>query len=306
MLKVPLEMPAPAAVPSVQIIRAVLREYHAATHTAEVEPVMGPASLVGEVPVLMSCRPDLLTAGREVAVLTWSDVGGLVLAPYGAVPDDPPSADNADTVDDIHAATTPTASKLLAMDANAKFPAHTVAGTLKTDDDVRAGRGIYAGATGTDPGDNNIVADGQIRALGALVGRAGSDRDIFRTEAACDAHRTVNQKITATYSGGATGSGTGGAYLICMGFRASGAQQGSYGVGIFSCVKRYNTTWRVGFTQIHSMGDEPTITMTVNTNTSTQLDVSFQQNPTHGYRGDCSVIRIGIARYTLTWSVGAA
>jgi len=90
MLKVPLEMPAPAAVPSVQIIRAVLREYHAGTHTAEVEPVLGPASLVGEIPVLMSCRPDLLTTGRTVAVLVWSDVGGLVLGPYGAVPEDPP------------------------------------------------------------------------------------------------------------------------------------------------------------------------------------------------------------------------
>jgi len=142
------------------VIRAILREYHSATHTAEVEPVMGPASLVGEIPVLMSCRPDLLTTGREVAVLTWSDVGGLVLGPYGAVPDDPPNADDADKVDGIHAATTPTANKLLAMDANAKFPSHTVAGTLRTDDDVRAGRGIYAGATGTNPGDNNIVADG--------------------------------------------------------------------------------------------------------------------------------------------------
>jgi len=134
-------------VPSVQIIRAVLREYHAATHTAEVEPVLGPASLVGEIPVLMSCRPDLLTTGREVAVLTWSDVGGLVLGPYGAVPADPPSADDADKVDGIHAANTPTASKLLAMNASAKFPAHTVAGNLGVEGLLNAGSDINLATT---------------------------------------------------------------------------------------------------------------------------------------------------------------
>ncbi|HUV94100.1 MAG TPA: hypothetical protein VMX14_04630 [Anaerolineae bacterium] len=126
-----------AAVPSVQIIRAVLREYHAATHTAEVEPVLGPASLVGEIPVLMSCRPDLLTTGREVAVLTWPDVDGLVLGPYGAVPDDPPNAGDADTVDGIHASPTATANKLLALNASSKLPA-SITGDADTVDSIHA------------------------------------------------------------------------------------------------------------------------------------------------------------------------
>lgn len=128
-----LQVPAP----SVQIIRAVLREYHAATHTAEVEPVLGPASLVGEIPVLMSCRPDLLTTGREVAVLTWSDVSGLVLGPYGAVPDDPPNAGDADTVDGIHASATATANKLLALNASSKLPA-SITGDADTVDSIHA------------------------------------------------------------------------------------------------------------------------------------------------------------------------
>ena len=126
--------------PSVQIIRAVLREYHAATHTAQVEPVLGPASLVGDIPVLMSCRPDLLDPGRDVAVLTWSDVGGLVLGPYGAVPDDPPNAGDADTVDGIHASATATANKLLALNASSKLPA-SITGDADTVD------GIHAAAT---------------------------------------------------------------------------------------------------------------------------------------------------------------
>jgi hypothetical protein len=128
-----LQVPAP----SVQIIRAVLREYHAATHTAEVEPVLGPASLVGEIPVLISCRPDLLTNGRQVAVLAWSDVGGLVLGPYGAVPADPPSADDADKVDGIHAASTATANKLLALNASSKLPA-SITGDADTVDSIHA------------------------------------------------------------------------------------------------------------------------------------------------------------------------
>jgi len=37
---------------------------------------------------------------------------------------------DADTVDGVHAAATPTANKLLAMNANAKFPTHTVEGDL--------------------------------------------------------------------------------------------------------------------------------------------------------------------------------
>jgi len=150
-------------VPSVQIIRAILREYHAATHTAEVEPVLGPASLVGEIPVLMSCRPDLLTAGRQVAVLTWSDVGGLVLGPYGAAPDDPPNAGDADTVDGIHASATATANKLLALNASSKLPA-SITGDADTVD------GIHAAAAAAA---NKLLAlDGSAKLPASITGDA--------------------------------------------------------------------------------------------------------------------------------------
>lgn len=72
------------------IVRAVITAYHAATHTADVRPVLGPAAILAGLPVIESCRPNLLAAHDNVAVLMWSDVGGLVLGPWGAVPGDPP------------------------------------------------------------------------------------------------------------------------------------------------------------------------------------------------------------------------
>ncbi len=211
-------------VPSVQIIRAALREYHAATHTAQVEPVLGPASLVGEISVLMSCRPDLLTTGREVAVLTWSDVGGLVLGPYGGVPDDPPNAGDADTVDGIHASATatankllalngdaklpasitgdadtvdgfhaaaaPAANKLLAMDASAKFPGHTVSGSLTVEG------GFSVGTTG--------AGTGEVKLSGDLI------HTVTNFDIKADTANGADTKRVALAGGGATGVARGG------------------------------------------------------------------------------------------------
>jgi hypothetical protein len=70
------------------IIRALLRNYYAATHTADVEPTEGPATLLSALPVLMSTQGAHLVAGRAVAVQMWSDVGGIVLGPYSALPTD--------------------------------------------------------------------------------------------------------------------------------------------------------------------------------------------------------------------------
>jgi len=71
------------------IIRAILTAYYPATHTADVRPILGPAAVLQGLPVLMSCRADELTADRLVAVLLWSDVSGIVLGGYGALPPDP-------------------------------------------------------------------------------------------------------------------------------------------------------------------------------------------------------------------------
>ncbi len=70
-----------------EIVRARVRAYYSATHTADVEAVRGPAALLGGLPVVAHCPAGFLTAGREVAVLLWDDVGGVVLGPYGAPAD---------------------------------------------------------------------------------------------------------------------------------------------------------------------------------------------------------------------------
>lgn len=66
------------------IVRGRVRAYYSATHTADVEAVRGPAALLGGLPVVAQCPAGFLSAGREVAVLLWDDVGGVVLGPYGA------------------------------------------------------------------------------------------------------------------------------------------------------------------------------------------------------------------------------
>jgi len=70
------------------IVRGRVRAYDAATHTADVEAVRGPAALLSGLPVVAQCPAGFLVAGREVAVLLWSDVDGVVLGPYGANADD--------------------------------------------------------------------------------------------------------------------------------------------------------------------------------------------------------------------------
>jgi len=68
-----------------QIIRAILRSYDISSHEAIIEPEVGPASSIAGIAVLSSCRPEELLPGRQVAVLTWPDGGGVVLGP-SAVP----------------------------------------------------------------------------------------------------------------------------------------------------------------------------------------------------------------------------
>jgi len=66
-----------------EIVRGRVRAYYSATHTADVEAVRGPAALLSGLLVVSHCPAGFLTAGREVAVLLWSDVDGVVLGPYG-------------------------------------------------------------------------------------------------------------------------------------------------------------------------------------------------------------------------------
>jgi len=68
------------------IIRARLRAYHAATHTADLEPISAPEALMDSVPCLQSIPPTDLVAGNTAIVLLWGDVGGIVLGAYGGTP----------------------------------------------------------------------------------------------------------------------------------------------------------------------------------------------------------------------------
>lgn len=56
-----------------------------------------------------------------------------------------PRAEDADKLDGFHAAATPTANKLLAMNANAKFPTHTIDGSLTVDGHINIKDGRYLG-----------------------------------------------------------------------------------------------------------------------------------------------------------------
>jgi len=77
-------------------------------------------------------------------------------------------AGDADTVDDFHAAATPTANKLLALNADAKFPTHTIEGDLTVEG------GFNVGTTGAGPGDI-ALSDDILLADGAVVGIAGNE-----------------------------------------------------------------------------------------------------------------------------------
>jgi len=68
-----------------RISRARVVSYDASAHTATVELRDAPGTLLS-VPVAMDVGGHLLTAGREVALLSWADVGGVILGPYGAAP----------------------------------------------------------------------------------------------------------------------------------------------------------------------------------------------------------------------------
>ncbi|NLG50007.1 MAG: hypothetical protein GX552_07855 [Chloroflexi bacterium] len=72
-----------------RISRARVVAYDASAHTATVELNDAPGMLLN-VPVAMDVGGHLMTAGREVALLSWADVGGVVLGPYGAAPSGDP------------------------------------------------------------------------------------------------------------------------------------------------------------------------------------------------------------------------
>ena len=71
-------------------IRAILEAFDPEKHQADVRPKGHPASLLVRLPIAENCPAELLSPGKEVAVLTWPDVGGVVLAPYGGRPAIPP------------------------------------------------------------------------------------------------------------------------------------------------------------------------------------------------------------------------
>ena len=50
-----------------------------------------PGSLLADVPVVGGCPGELLPEDADVAIIVWPDVGGLVLGPYGGMPEYPVS-----------------------------------------------------------------------------------------------------------------------------------------------------------------------------------------------------------------------
>ncbi len=157
---------------------------------------------------------------------------------------------------------------------------------------------------------SHTVADGS----GAIV----SDQDISTSAnlsvASCLATliseaNDTQRKITVTWSGSATSSGGGGAYIIAMGYRATATSiptDSGYGVGLLTLAKAYNGAWTVNFVMLASTGNG-TITMTTTTNSSTALDLSFQQTPPQGhYGGAYNVIQVGRARIVPTIGIANA
>jgi hypothetical protein len=63
-------------------LRGVIRAYDAGAHVADVELIEGPATVLSAIPVAEPQWAVGLTAGDPVIVLTWPDVGAIVLAAY--------------------------------------------------------------------------------------------------------------------------------------------------------------------------------------------------------------------------------
>ena len=90
-----------------------------------------------------------------------------------------PRSEDADKVDGIHASTTPTASQLLAMNASAKFPAHTVAG------DLTAEGGLNIGTTGAGTGEAHISTQVKVGTIISAVDEVlsvGGDAEIWNDD----------------------------------------------------------------------------------------------------------------------------
>jgi hypothetical protein len=73
-----------------RVIRAICESYDHVTHTAALRPEGNPTALLAEALVAADCPGELVRPGRRYAVLTWDDVGALVLCPFDAAPLWPP------------------------------------------------------------------------------------------------------------------------------------------------------------------------------------------------------------------------
>jgi hypothetical protein len=98
---------------------------------------------------------------------------------------------DADTVDSIHAAATPTANKLLAMDANAKFPAHAVAGDLTAEGAVHAG-------TATGGGAGDVKGSGELVMSGTGDSSVAGDFGVGRTNPEAKFHSHEGSQLGST------------------------------------------------------------------------------------------------------------
>lgn len=112
-------------------------------------------------------------------------------------------AGDADTVDGFHASATPVANKLLAMNANAKFPTHTIEGSLTVE------TGLNVGTTGAGTGvgkfSGNVVVEGGTLTTGTGYSASAIDRLIFMGSASYNRIATAGYTVRY-YAGRATGS----------------------------------------------------------------------------------------------------
>ncbi|MEN6479968.1 MAG: hypothetical protein ABFD20_10060 [Anaerolineales bacterium] len=68
-----------------EILRATVEAYDAATHTVAVRPARHPGALFTEVPLARDCPAELAQPGQALAVALWDDGSALALAPYAGL-----------------------------------------------------------------------------------------------------------------------------------------------------------------------------------------------------------------------------
>lgn len=69
-----------------RIIRVLVEAYDPLTHTARVRPMGHPTATLQDVPVCADVPGELLPPGARALALLFSDVGQVLLAPYGELP----------------------------------------------------------------------------------------------------------------------------------------------------------------------------------------------------------------------------